>query len=141
MTGSAPGPAPEPDDPDSQARADWIRGVDTALAAAGLATRLNQTAGGLDVTATIHPPGRKPAEIVVDEDGYLEIQLVERPGRGPAAGRRRHHRSSHGPGTHCCRQFRVMTGTPRDTNAPTALGHPGALDAVPVSHRQPAQPP
>lgn len=84
MTGPAPeGPRARPDDPDAQARADWIRGIDAALDAAGLAPRLSQTAGGLDVTATIHQPGRRPAEVVVDEDGYLEIRWWSDPGVAP----------------------------------------------------------
>jgi hypothetical protein len=83
VTGPAPGPEPEPDDPHAQARADWIRGIDAALGAAGLAPQLNQTAAGLDVTATIHHPGRKPAEIVVDEDGYLEIRWWSDRSLGP----------------------------------------------------------
>jgi hypothetical protein len=55
-------------------RADWIRDIDTALAAAGLTTRLTETAAGFDVTAALHPSGHKPAEIVVDEDGYVELR-------------------------------------------------------------------
>jgi hypothetical protein len=83
VTGPAPGPEPEPDDPYAQARADWIRGIDAALGAAGLAPQLNQTAAGLDVTAAIHHPGRKPAEVVIDEDGYLEIRWWSDPGVAP----------------------------------------------------------
>jgi hypothetical protein len=83
VTGPDPGPDPEPDDSDSQAREDWIRDIDAALSAAGLTTQLNQTAGGLDVTATIHLPGRKPAGIVVDEDVYVELRWWSDPAATP----------------------------------------------------------
>lgn len=82
MTGPA-GPGPEPDDPDAPDREDWIRDIDTALTAAGLTTRLSQNAGGLDVTAVIHPPGRKPAEVIIDEDGYVELRWWSDPGADP----------------------------------------------------------
>jgi hypothetical protein len=64
-------------------RADWIRDIDTALAAAGLTTRLNQTAAGFDVTAALHPSGDKPADVVVDEDGYVELRWWSDPGATP----------------------------------------------------------
>ena len=77
MTGPGPGAGCGPDDsardPDAELRADWIGDVDAALSAAGLATQLKQTAGGLDITATIHQPGRKTTDVIVDEDGYVEI--------------------------------------------------------------------
>lgn len=82
VTGPA-GPGLEPDDPDTQDREDWIRDIDTALTAAGLTTRLNQSASGLDVTAVIHSPDRKPAEVIVDEDGYVELRWWTNPGATP----------------------------------------------------------
>ena len=73
MTDPAVRPEAEPDDPGAPLRAQWIRGVDAALSDTGLATRLNETAGCLDVTVTVHEPGRKPTDVIVDEDGYIEI--------------------------------------------------------------------
>jgi hypothetical protein len=71
--GAGSGPGDSARDPGAELRADWIGDVDAALSAAGLATQLQQTAGGLDITATIHQPGRKTTYVIVDEDGYVEI--------------------------------------------------------------------
>jgi hypothetical protein len=78
-TGSGPGP----DDPEAQDREDWLRGLDTALTAAGFTTRIRDTAGGLDLKATIHPPGQKPTDVIADEDGYLEIHWWSDPDATP----------------------------------------------------------
>jgi hypothetical protein len=77
------GPGPRADDPDAQDRSDWIRDIDTALTAAGLTTRIRDSAGGLDLKATIHPPGQKPTDVIADEDGYLEIHWWSDPGATP----------------------------------------------------------
>lgn len=82
MTGPA-SPGSEPDDRDGQDRADWIRDLDTALSAAGLSTRLRDSAGGLDLKATIHPPGQKPTDVIVDEDGYVELHWWCEPAATP----------------------------------------------------------
>jgi hypothetical protein len=68
---------------DAADRADWIRDLDAALSAAGLATRLKETAGCLDVTTTIHSPGHKPTDVVVDEDGYIELHWWRPPDATP----------------------------------------------------------
>lgn len=87
MTGPGPGTVSGPDDsardPDAELWADWIGDVDAALSAAGLATQLRQTAGGLDITATIHQPGRKTTDVIVDEDGYVEIHWWSSPEATP----------------------------------------------------------
>lgn len=82
MTGPT-GAGPDPDDPDAQDRQDWIRDLDTALTAAGLSTRIRETAGGLDLKATIHLPGQKSVDVIADEDGYLEIHWWSDPGATP----------------------------------------------------------
>jgi hypothetical protein len=82
VTGTA-GPGPGPDDSDAQAREDWIRDVDAALSAAGLSTRLKETAGCLDVSAAIDQPGRKPGQVIVDEDGYIELHWWSTPRATP----------------------------------------------------------
>ncbi len=42
------------------------------LTAAGLSIGLNVTHGVLDITATPEAPGRKPVQVVLDEDGYVQ---------------------------------------------------------------------
>jgi hypothetical protein len=44
------------------------------LVAAGLSVQLHRTRAGLDLTATLHHPGRREMEILVDEDGYTELR-------------------------------------------------------------------
>jgi hypothetical protein len=82
-TGTGPGPDDTARDPNAELRADWIGDVDAALSAAGLTTQLKQTAGGLDITATIHQPGRKTTDVIVDEDGYVEIHWWSSPEASP----------------------------------------------------------
>jgi len=73
MTSPSPGrPAADP--------AAWVRGIAAALSAAGLTADLHRTAAGLDVTATARPPGLKETEVLVDEDGYIEIRWWAAPG-------------------------------------------------------------
>lgn len=73
MSGPASGAEDRARDPGAELRADWIRDVDAALSAAGLGAQLKESAGCLDVTAAIHQSGRKPGEVIVDEDGYVEL--------------------------------------------------------------------
>jgi hypothetical protein len=80
MTGSAPGrPHGAPVDPGA-----WIRGITAGLSAAGLATDLHETTAGLDVTAVVQQPGRRETEVIVDEDGYIELRWWTSPGATPA---------------------------------------------------------
>ena len=60
-----------------------MRAVAAGLDAGGLVTQVNQTRGVLDITATLDRPGTKPAEVVVDEDGYVELRYWNRPGATP----------------------------------------------------------
>src|SRR5882724_841950 len=57
-----------------------IRAIAAGLAAAGVAASTNGNhLTGLDVTATIRPPGRARTEIMLDEDGYAEIRWHTNP--------------------------------------------------------------
>ena len=80
MTGPAPGcPHGAPVDPGA-----WIRGIAAGLSAAGLAADLHETMAGLDVTAVVHQPGRRETEVIVDEDGYIELRWRTGPDATPA---------------------------------------------------------
>ncbi|HUZ23517.1 MAG TPA: hypothetical protein VMV07_07115 [Streptosporangiaceae bacterium] len=66
-------------------RASWIRAIAAGLAAAGVVTGTNgDNLTGLDVTATVRPPGLAKTEIMLDEDGYAEIRWYTNPA-APAA--------------------------------------------------------
>jgi hypothetical protein len=54
--------------------------IATGLAGAGLATAVHDTRGVLDVTATLDQPGGKATEVLVDEDGYVQISYWNVPG-------------------------------------------------------------
>jgi hypothetical protein len=60
-----------------------MRAIAAALAAGGLVAEVNQTRGVFDITATLERPGSKPTEVVVDEDGYVELRYWNRPGATP----------------------------------------------------------
>jgi predicted transcriptional regulator len=73
MTDVIPGAAEDPaDDPAQTGR--QMRAIAAALTAAGLTTHLHDTSGVLDVTATLHRPGRKKTAVIIDDDGYVEIR-------------------------------------------------------------------
>jgi hypothetical protein len=62
-----------------------IRAIAAGLTAAGVAAGTNgNNLTGLDVTATIRPPGLARTEIMLDEDGYAEIRWYTNPA-APAA--------------------------------------------------------
>ena len=61
----------------------WMRAIAAGLGAGGLVAEVNQTRGVLDITATLQRPGGKPAKVVVDEDGYVELRYWNRPGATP----------------------------------------------------------
>jgi len=67
------------------AHAEWIRAVAAGLSAAGLATVLTDTTAGLDLTATASQPGRRGAEVIIDEDGYAELRWWTDQAATPAA--------------------------------------------------------
>ena len=56
--------------------------ISTGLAGAGLAAVVHDTRGVLDVTATLDRPG-KATEVIVDEDGYVEIRYWNNPDATP----------------------------------------------------------
>jgi hypothetical protein len=57
--------------------------IATGLAGAGLAAAVHDTRGVLDVTATLDQPGAKATEVLVDEDGYVEIRYWNNPDATP----------------------------------------------------------
>jgi hypothetical protein len=58
--------------------------IATGLAGAGLAAAVHDTRGVLDVTAALDRPGGKATEVIVDEDGYVQISYWNAPGATPA---------------------------------------------------------
>ena len=60
-----------------------MRTIATGLTDAGLDACLNETRGALDVTATLDRPGAKASELIVDEDGYVELRYWNQPGATP----------------------------------------------------------
>jgi hypothetical protein len=54
-----------------------------ALAGAGLAAQVNQTQGVLDITASLGRPGSKSIDVIVDEDGYVQVSYWNVPGATP----------------------------------------------------------
>jgi hypothetical protein len=71
--GSAPG----------QDTARRMGAIATGLAAAGLAAAVHDTCGVLDVTAELDRPGGKATEVILDEDGYVEIRYWNDPDAAP----------------------------------------------------------
>ena len=69
--------SPRVPDPGTAAR---IRATAAALAATGLDAKVHSTRGVLDITASLHQPGGRPVEIIVDEDGYVQISYWNAPG-------------------------------------------------------------
>jgi hypothetical protein len=51
-----------------------LREIAAGLTAIGLLARLHRTRSGTDLTATLHPPGHRDVEVIVDEDGYTELR-------------------------------------------------------------------
>ncbi len=54
-----------------------------ARSPAGLTAHLHDTSGVLDITATLHRPGTKDTDVIVDDDGYVEIHYWNHPGAPP----------------------------------------------------------
>ena len=60
-----------------------MRAITAGLMDAGLAVSLNVTQGVLDITAALDRPGGKASEVIVDEDGYVEVRYWNHPGATP----------------------------------------------------------
>ena len=60
-----------------------MRAITTGLTDAGLVACLNETRGVLDISATLDRPGGKASEVIVDEDGYVELRYWNHPGATP----------------------------------------------------------
>lgn len=61
-----------------------MRATAAELTAAGLNTRVSETHGVLDITATLSRDGSKDTQVIVDEDGYVQISYWNRPAATPA---------------------------------------------------------
>jgi hypothetical protein len=59
--------------PSAPDTAEWIRAIAAGLTAAGLATKVRETNGGLDLTAACQTAG-KGAEVILDDEGYAELR-------------------------------------------------------------------
>jgi hypothetical protein len=73
--------SPRVPDPGTAAR---IRATAAALATTGLDAKVHSTRGVLDITASLHQPGGRPVEVIVDEDGYAQISYWNALGATPA---------------------------------------------------------
>jgi hypothetical protein len=73
--------SPRVPSPDTAAR---MQATAAGLAGAGLAARVNQTQGVLDITASLGQPGGKSIDVTVDEDGYVQVSYWNVPGATPA---------------------------------------------------------
>lgn len=62
----------------------WLKAIAAQLLTNGLPAVLNETAAGLDMTATLSRPGHKELDVIVDEDGYAELHWWADPGTTPA---------------------------------------------------------
>jgi hypothetical protein len=60
-----------------------MQAIAAGLSAAGLTTRVHETQGVLDVTATLDRPSVKAIEVVIDDDGYAELRYWNPPGATP----------------------------------------------------------
>ena len=77
-------PSGEPSAAANAGETAWrMRAIAAGLTAAGLTAHLHDTRGELDVTAALHRPGGKETDVIVDDDGYVEIRYWNRPGATP----------------------------------------------------------
>jgi len=60
-----------------------MRAITAGLTDAGLGACLNETRGVLDITATLDRPSGKASQVIVDEDGYVEVRYWNHPGATP----------------------------------------------------------
>ena len=76
-----PDRVPVPDAEDTVWR---MRAIAGELALAGLATSLHESRASIDVTATFTAGGQREAEVIVDEDAYVEMRFWHDPQATPA---------------------------------------------------------
>ena len=72
-------------DEPSVAGAMRLHEIAAELTAIGLVTRLHRTRAGTDLTATLHSPGHRDIQVIVDEDGYTELRYWASLSGTPAA--------------------------------------------------------
>jgi hypothetical protein len=73
--------SPRVPDSGTAARMDAIA---AGLAAAGLAARVHDTRGLLDLAARLEQPCGKTVEVIVDDDGYTQVSYWNPPDATPA---------------------------------------------------------
>jgi hypothetical protein len=73
-----------PDEPRSTG-AVRLHDIAAGLTAIGLVMRLHRTRAGMDLTATLHSPGHRDIQVIVDEDGYTELRYWASLSGTPAA--------------------------------------------------------
>jgi hypothetical protein len=86
-----------------------MRATAAELTAAGLNTRVLKTHGVLDITATLSHDGGKDTQVIVDEDGYVQVSYwnpaPERSATGTVSGEsptpNKRSRSQRRRGTRC----------------------------------------
>src|SRR5258708_7221483 len=76
-------PPSEPAGGDAGETARRMRAIAAGLTAAPLDTHVPDPPGVLDVTASLHRPGHKQTEVILDDDGYIEIRYWNHPGATP----------------------------------------------------------
>lgn len=69
---------------DDEIALNWLRAIAAKLSAAGLSIRLHHTPAGSDLTATLHHPGRREIDALIDDDGYIELRYWADPAGTPA---------------------------------------------------------
>jgi hypothetical protein len=69
---------------DAMSAAERMHEVAAMLRKAGLATQVHETAGVLDIAATLGAPGRQEIEVIIDADWYVEIRYWNPPAATPA---------------------------------------------------------
>jgi hypothetical protein len=69
--------SPRVPDPKTAAR---MHAITDDLGVAGLDAQVHATRGVLDITASLHQPGGLSTEVIVDEDGYVQISYWNAPG-------------------------------------------------------------
>ncbi len=69
---------------DEEIALNWLRDIAGKLSAARFDTRLHTTRAGSDLTVTLHHPGRREMEALIDDDGYIELRYWANPAATPA---------------------------------------------------------